>query len=248
MFLHGLFGQGRNWTAIGKSLAERHRVLLLDLPDHGRSDWTEQISYPAMADAVADTLSEVAPGETWLLVGHSMGGKVAMRLALSHPELVERLCVVDMSPVDYQGLTSFGRYVAAMRSVDLDALQHRSEADAALAGQVGDPVIRGFLLQNLRRENTADGVVWRWQMNLRLLGDQLDTLGGWPPWEGLPYPGPVLWIAGAESDYVRPDYAPAMRALFPAVRTITVKHAGHWVHSEQPEVFTSVLRRFADRT
>ena len=246
VFLHGLFGQGKNWTSIAKTLADRHRVLLLDLPNHGRSDWTDELGYPAMAAAVAATLAEVAPGERWTVVGHSMGGKVAMNLALVEPELVERLCVVDMSPVDYQGLTSFGRYVDAMRSVDLETLAGRSDADAALQPGVPDPVVRGFLLQNLRRESGPAGVRWRWQMNLRLLGDQLDVLSGWPETDVEPYPGLVLWIVGSESDYVRPEYAPAMRALFPAVRTITIKNAGHWVHSEQPEIFTRVLQRFVD--
>ncbi len=134
-----------------------------------------------MAAAVADTLAEVAPGERWTVIGHSMGGKVAMRMALTEPGLVDRLCVVDMAPVDYHGLTSFGRYVEGMRSVDLDGAAHprrrRRRADRA---RVPDPVIRGFLLQNLRRESGPDGVRWRWQMNLRLLGDQLDVLSGWP--------------------------------------------------------------------
>lgn len=248
VFLHGLFGQGKNWTSIGKGLAEDHRVLLLDLPDHGRSDWTERLSYSAMAGAVAHTLAEMAPGERWTVIGHSMGGKVAMWLTLTRPELVERLCVVDMAPVDYHGLTSFGRYVEAMRSVELPDLRHRADAEAALTELVPDPVIRGFLLQNLRRESGPDGARWRWQMNLRLLGDQLDALSGWSSPQTAPYPGPVLWIAGADSDYVRTEYAPAMRDLFPAVRTITIKRAGHWVHAEQPEVFSTVLRRFVDQS
>ena len=246
VFLHGLFGQGKNWTSIAKTLATDHQILLLDLPDHGRSDWTERLSYADMAAAVADTLVQVAPGERWTVIGHSMGGKVAMRMALTEPGLVDRLCVVDMAPVDYHGLTSFGRYVEGMRSVDLTALRTRADADAALTERVPDPVIRGFLLQNLRRDSGPDGVRWRWQMNLRLLGDQLDVLSGWPAPGTKPFAGPVLWIAGAESDYVRPEYAPDMRALFPAVRTITIKQAGHWVHAEQPDVFTAVLRRFVD--
>lgn len=252
VFCHGLFGQGRNWSTLGRSLAEDGwYVALPDLPDHGRSDWTNEVDYRAMGDAVAGELGRLVPGATgstgWAVVGHSMGGKVAMRLALDHRDLVDRLCVVDIAPVDQDRLSAFSVYVQAMRAIDLSRISDRAEADAVLTEHgVADPVVRSFLLQNLRR-STGDDPPWRWQMNLDLLGGQLDRLGGWPRTEQPPYPGPVLWIAGAESDYVRPEHSPAMRALFPQTQLVTIKHAGHWVHSEQAEVFASVLRRFLTR-
>ena len=242
VFLHGLFGQGRNWTQIGKALADRHRVLLVDLPHHGRSGWEADFDYLRVADQVAALLDAADPVA---LVGHSLGGKVAMVLALRHPELVERLCVVDVSPVVYDHLSEFEKYVAAMRGLDLGSLKERGEADAALVAAVPDPTVRGFLLQNLRR----DGDTWRWQANLEVLGAALSTIGGWPESRlaGLPpYAGPVLWVAGARSHYVRPEYAAAMDRWFPGNRKVTVKDAGHWVHSEQPEVFGEVLRRFVE--
>lgn len=245
VFLHGLFGQGKNWTTLARVLAEDARVTLLDLPDHGRSPWSSSLSYPALATTVADALAEEGDGEPYAVVGHSMGGKVAMALTLLRPALVQRLCVVDVAPVPTGAMSSFGRYVEGMRSVDLDALPDRATADATLAPWVADPVVRGFLLQNLRR----DGDRWRWQMNLQLLGDQLDRIADWPdltaaPYQAAPYPGPVLWMGGARSDYIRPEHAAAMRALFPRVQSVTVKGAGHWVHADQPQVFLSVLRRF----
>jgi pimeloyl-ACP methyl ester carboxylesterase len=242
VFLHGLFGQGRNWTQIGKALADRHRVLLVDLPHHGRSGWEADFDYLRVADQVAALLDASDPVA---LVGHSLGGKVAMVLALRHPELVERLCVVDVSPVVYDHLSEFEKYVAAMRGLDLGSLKERGEADDALVAAVPDPTVRGFLLQNLRR----DGDTWRWQANLEVLGAALSTIGGWPESRlvGLPpYAGPVLWVAGARSPYVRPEYAAAMDRWFPGNRKVTVKDAGHWVHSEQPEVFGEVLRRFVE--
>jgi esterase len=243
VFLHGLFGQGRNWTTIAKALADRSRVLMVDLPNHGRSAWTESFSYPDMAARVADLLRRVGGGEAYAVVGHSMGGKVAMTLALSHPELVARLVVVDVSPVSTAEISQFARFVEGMRTLDLETLVDRTEADRQLAPYVPDPGIRGFLLQNLRRD-TGRGAGWCWQMNLALLGDHLDSMSGWTDPGADPYPGPVLWLAGAESDYVRRDYAPAMRALFPRVQLVTIKNAGHWLHSEQPDVFVAVLRRF----
>jgi pimeloyl-ACP methyl ester carboxylesterase len=248
VFCHGLFGQGRNWTQIGKSLAASHRVTLLDLPDHGRSSWTEGWDYLEAADAVA---AELDPGDPVALVGHSMGGKVAMLVALRHPEVVARLCVVDVSPVAYQEAGEFPGYVEAMQGLDLGSITTRAEADAGLRDAVPSDTVRAFLLQNLRRSDDSDSG-WRWQMNLEGLGASLDALRGWPegaladPQGTAPYDGPVLWVAGGKADYVRPDYAETMERLFPKVRKLTVKDAGHWVHSEQPEIFLQVLERFLE--
>ena len=242
VFLHGLFGQGRNWTQIAKSLADGHRTLLVDLPHHGRSGWDDHFDFMKIADQVAALFDARDPVT---LVGHSLGGKVAMIVALRCPELVDRLCVVDVAPVGYDNSGEFAGYIEAMRRLDLGSLEQRSDADEALREAVPNNTVRGFLLQNLRREDDT----WRWQINLEVLGEELDVLGGWPE-EDLagvaPYDGPVLWLAGQRSDYVRDEYAGAMDALFPRNRRVTIKDAGHWVHSEQPDVFVEVLRRFVD--
>jgi pimeloyl-ACP methyl ester carboxylesterase len=244
-FLHGLFGQGKNWTTVAKALADRSRVLLVDLPNHGRSAWTDDFSYSAMAADIAELLRRDGGSEPYVLVGHSMGGKVTMMLALEHPDLVDRLCVVDVAPVEYGGLRQFGTYVEGMRALDLDQLPDRAAADRALEPYVDDPTVRSFLLQNLRRSTGNDGPGWQWQMNLRLLGDHLMEIGGWPEPVIEPYTGPVLWIAGEHSRYVRPEFAPAMRALFPRTQLLTIKGASHWVHSDRPEAFIATVRRFA---
>ena len=240
VFLHGLFGQGRNWTGIAKSLADDHRILLVDLPDHGRSAWTERFDLLEVADTIASVLSGDDPVT---LVGHSLGGKVAMVLALRHPGLVERLCVADIAPVAYQRGSEFAGYIEAMLGMELATLAQRADADAALSVAVPNSVVRSFLLQNLRR----DGDAWRWQPNLVGLQRDLPSLVSWPA-ERLadcpPYEGPVLWVGGANSDYIAEEYVPAMDRLFPNNRRVTIKNAGHWLHSEQPEVFLEVLRRF----
>ena len=197
-----------------------------------------------MARLVADLLRAEGGPEQWAVVGHSMGGKVAMTLALLHRELVERLCVVDVSPVPTRQTSEFATFVRGMRAINLQTLTDRKEADTQLAGYVSDPAIRSFLLQNLRREFSPSGEGWRWQMNLELLGDHLDEVGAWPEPDVQPYEGPVLWLAGATSRYIRPEYAVAMRALFPRTQLVTIKGAGHWVHSEQPQVFLATMRRF----
>ncbi|MCR1781762.1 alpha/beta fold hydrolase [Nocardioides carbamazepini] len=248
VFLHGLFGQGKNWTGIAKQLAERHRVLLVDLPHHGRSPWPARFDF---ADAAADVLATLAdwagPGaEPVTLVGHSLGGKVAMVLALLHPERIERLCVADISPVAYPESREFPGYIAAMRGMDLGQVVHRSDADRLLEPAVPDTTVRSFLLQNLRRDPTAPSG-WAWQVNLDVLDRDLAVIGEWPEAQLTdvpPYDGPVLWLAGGRSSYVRPEYEPAMDRWFPRNRKVTLKDTGHWLHSERPELFLEVLRRF----
>jgi pimeloyl-ACP methyl ester carboxylesterase len=246
VFCHGLFGQGKNFSAVAKQLADRHRVTLVDLPDHGQSPWSERFDYLRAADQVAELLSADDPAA---LVGHSMGGKISMLVALRHPELVARLVVVDVSPVPYDHATEFEGYISAMRAIDLDALASRAEADEQLRDAVPNPTVRGFLLQSLRRGTSGGGGGWRWYLNLELLGRDLDRITDWPE-DALtgtaPYDGPVLWVGGADSGYVHPDYVAAMDRWFPRNRRVTVKGAGHWVHSEQPQVFLEVLRRFVD--
>ena len=254
VFVHGLFGQGKNWTTIAKGLADGHRVTLLDLPNHGHSPWTERVDYVDMAELVAAELESFAEPVT--LVGHSMGGKVSMQLALRRPELLRALVVVDIAPVEYplQGgrtddadeeASPFEAFIAAMRAVDLESLKTRDEADAALRAAVRSRMVRSFLLQSLVREGLGSDGRWRWRLNLDLLARDLGELRGFPaPPPGATYDGPVLWIAGANSHYVLPEDRARMDELFPATRLVRIKNAGHWVHSEQPEVFLETVRRF----
>lgn len=243
VFLHGLFGQGRNFTSIAKALQPDFQSLLVDLPNHGRSPWTDDVDYRKMADAVAQTLRDgFAADEPVHVVGHSMGGKVAMVLALTHPALVDRLVVADISPVDTASTGSGGEFehlLDSLASVDVDALQRRSDADAALSDAIPNPTVRGFLLQNLRQRDDELG----WQANLTVLRRDLAVIGGFPE-TGAVFDHPTLWLAGEKSDYVRPEHDDTMRRLFPRTTLVTIKDAGHWLHSEQPAAFASALRVF----
>ena len=247
-FLHGLFGQGRNWTQIAKTLAgpdgTHARCLLVDLPDHGRSAWTENFSYETYAARVASTLEATAPGEPWVLVGHSLGGKVAMVTTLTHPDLVRSLVVVDISPKDYGDLDRFVHYIHAMRALPLDELTGRVDAEQRFAEVEPDPGVRGFLLQNLRRH----GATWSWQANLELLARDAargsdSRIADFPDLDAPPYDGRVVWLVGGDSSYVKDSDTEQMRALFPRARPVVVKGVGHWVHSEAPEVVAETLRR-----
>jgi len=248
VFLHGLFGQGRNWMTVAKAIAERHRVTLVDLPNHGRSAWTEHVDYLEMADQVAAVIEGDGPAT---IVGHSMGGKVAMVLALTRPDLVERLVVADMSPVDYsdeaEATGGVLGYAKILLGLDLARVERREDADRLLAEEVPNTTIRSFLLQNLRRDTGHGSDGWRWAANLEAVVRDGATLAGWPEeaLAGRPaYAGKVLWLAGDESGYVQPAYDDAMRRWFPHYRKVTIKGAGHWLHSEKPDVFIAALKRF----
>ncbi|MGH6899990.1 MAG: alpha/beta fold hydrolase [Geminicoccaceae bacterium] len=236
--LHGLLGSARNWTSIAKELATTHRVLALDLRNHGRSPWADTMSFDEMAGDVAAFIGdhELSPAG---VIGHSLGGKVAMRLALMRADLVERLVVVDVAPVAYRH--SFGPFIAAMQAVDLAAVRRRADAELQLEGAVGDATIRNFLLQNLIK--TDAGFVWR--VNLEALAANLPELVGFPtPDEGAAYHGPTLFIAGGRSPYIEAEHRPLIARLFPRAEHVVIEGAGHWVHAERPAQLLAEVRRF----
>lgn len=240
VFLHGLLGQGTNFRTVAGGLQPELRPVLVDLPDHGRSPRTGAFSYVGMADAVAAQIraSGLDADGPVHVVGHSMGGKVAMLLALGHPELVDHLVVVDISPVDTGGAGNFEHLLDSLLGLDLTTIERRGDADAALRERVPDDGVRAFLLQNLRQ---SDGGGWRWQADIALLRAALPDIGGFPTPDAT-FEGPTLWVAGADSDYVQPEHDDAMRALFPRVVKVSIKGAGHWVHAAQPESFVKTLR------
>lgn len=240
VFIHGLFGQGKNFTRIASNIKDVATSLLVDQPNHGRSPWTVTFSLDEQAALMADWLRETIPGPA-TLVGHSLGGKVAMRLALQHPELVSQLMVVDTAPSRNGATSQFADLVSAMRNLDVAHLTSRSDADERLTRLIPDAGVRGFLLQNLRRHSGS----WAWNANLDLLGDNLHIVAGWPSVD-TSWDGPTWWVVGGRSDYVSPGDMTAMRELFPRVVSVTLKRAGHWVHADEPEAFTSILRKFLD--
>ncbi len=235
-FLHGLFGRGRNWTQIANGLAVRDgAALLIDLPNHGQSPWTDQFSYVSMAEAVVEELGRHS-NRPLILVGHSMGGKVAMLAAIRHPDAFVGLGVVDVAPADSAQVSSFGPYVSAMLGLDLTTLTSKAEADLRLSMDVPDAAVRQFLLTNLRDRNG-----WRWQPNLELLGQSLDELAGWPNAASGTFDGPTSWIVGEHSPYYRPNELADVQRYFPAAVTNIIAGAGHWVHADNPSEVIAVL-------
>lgn len=235
VLLHGLFGQGGNFGAIARRLSARYRVLMPDLRNHGTSPHAATMAYPQMAADLLATLAQ-ANALPALLMGHSMGGKVAMAAAQAAPESVARLCVSDIAPRAYP--PSFDRYAAAMAALPLAPGLSRGEADRALADAVPDAGVRAFLLQNLRLDPPG------WRIGLPAITAALPEISGWVPPEAPAYAGPTLFVAGERSDYILPSDHPAILRRFPRARFATVEGAGHWVHAEAPERFLAVLEPF----
>jgi esterase len=238
LILHGLLGSAHNWSTFARQIGATRRVFALDLRSHGASPWADRMTYDEMAEDVRAFMARQGlPAAA--VIGHSMGGKVAMRLALGHGQLVERLVVVDVAPVAYR--RSFNAYVEAMRGLDLFRISRRAEADALLAEQIDDPAVRGFLLQNL--VSAEAGLAWR--VPLQALADNMPELVGFPaPREGEQYDGPTLLVTGGRSDYVRLEHHAKIRRLFPNAQFVTIPEAGHWVQAEAPEKFLEVVGGF----
>lgn len=241
LILHGLFGARGNWSSIAKRLARDARIVTADLRNHGDSPWADSMAYSEMATDLARLLDTLGLDEA-AVIGHSMGGKAAMALALTRPERVSRLMVVDMAPVGYG--TRLGSYVDAMRRLPLDEIERRQDADGLLAEEIPEAAIRQFLLTNLVAD--ADGRL-RWRLNLEALDREMQTIAGIEELPGAaPFEGPTAFLRGGRSDYVRDSHAPTIRRYFPEAEIATVEDAGHWVHAEKPEDFIRATRDFLD--
>ena len=235
LIVHGLFGSGRNWRAIAKRMAAKRRVITVDMRNHGDSPRAASQSYPDMAADLAQVIRHIGgPAD---VMGHSMGGKAAMVLALAHPDLVRRLLVADIAPVAYPH--SQAALITAMRALDLTAIKTRQDADAALKTAVPDDQVRAFLLQSLDVQTKT------WRLNLDVLERDMGLITGFPDVTGT-FPGPTLFLSGGASDYVRPDHRAQIKQLFPNAKFAKLPGAGHWLHAEKPRDFIAAAEMFFD--
>ncbi len=235
LIAHGLYGSGRNWGVIAKRLADRYHVLTPDMRNHGDSLWSESHGYPDLAADLAEVID--AYGGKTHVVGHSMGGKAAMVLALQFPEKVASLLVADIAPVSYTH--SQIQFIEAMRAVDLSQVEKRSDVAAQLAGSVPDETLQSFFTQSL------DLKTRKWKLNLDTLAAEMPKILGFPEMAGT-YGGPTLFLSGGQSDYVLPEHRDRIRALFPKARFAKMPKAGHWLHAEDPRGFEASVRAFLD--
>jgi len=235
LVIHGLFGSGRNWRAIAKRLSSDFHVTTVDMRNHGNSFWSNDMDYPSMANDLAEVIESI--GSPSMVLGHSMGGKAAMVLAVSRPELVERLIVADIAPVTY-GHTQTP-FIDAMQAVDLSKIQKRSDVTESLEERVDEPSLRAFFAQSI--SINEEGACWL--LNLEVLKKTMPGIIGFPEVAGQ-YKGRVLFVYGANSDYVDDTGRAAIAPLFPSARFAKLKNAGHWLHAEQPRAFIEVVHGF----
>ena len=238
ILLHGLFGQGSNLRGVARALESNFTVHCLDLPDHGRSPWLAHASLLSYAERVEDWMTN-HDIEAAHVLGHSLGGKVAMELAVTQPERLRKLVVADMAPVTYT--EHHQQILVALQQVVRQKCETRAAAEALLGEVIDDPGVVGYLLMSLERG--AGHEVYQWRFNLAGLADAYGRLREAPSEAG-PFRGPTLFLKGSESACIQAAHEPEIQRRFPCSQLVTVNHAGHWLHIDQPEVFNSAVRDF----
>ncbi|NOQ65132.1 MAG: alpha/beta fold hydrolase [Methyloprofundus sp.] len=233
LILHGFFASSRNWRQIAKRLAERHHVYLLDMRNHGDSPHDPVMDYPSMAEDIVAFLKQQQLTKANIL-GHSMGGKVAMCLAFTQPDSINQLIVADISPTSYRH--SFDNLIQALQELPLAALSNRKQADDLLAGPIPEASFRQFLLQNLVLKEGK----YCWRIDLDIFAKTADNIIAFPEIDGI-YTEKVLFLAGGNSEYVKPD---SVFSLFPNAEIKTIDNAAHWLHAEQPVEFCAAVNAF----
>lgn len=239
IILHGLFGTLDNWQTIARALAEEYLVFIVDQRNHGRSPHVPGMSYPLLAEDLRAFMEL-----HWIyrahIVGHSMGGKTAMQFALTYPDMVDRLAVIDIAPKAYPG--GHELIFDALLSVPLNEMDSRQEAEAFLAARIDDPGVLQFLLKNLSRSTEGH---YEWKMNLPVLYQHYREILAAVTGDAPSYDDSVLFLRGGRSAYIElPGDEQTIRAYFPQARIETVKDAGHWVHADAPQAVVEHLKSF----
>ena len=233
MIVHGLYGSGRNWGVIAKRLSDQFFLITVDLRNHGDSPWLDTHNYHVMADDLVEVINSlnIKPN----IIGHSMGGKAAMVLALKRPNLVRNLIIADIAPVKYEHDQS--QFIEAMQKVDLSKVEKRSDATLALSKFVEDKSLQNFFTQSL------DIKAKRWKLNLKVLRSEMSEILSFPKIES-EFSGHSLFLKGEKSDYIKLEHRKLIKTLFTKARFATFKEAGHWLHAEKPREFESAARLF----
>jgi pimeloyl-ACP methyl ester carboxylesterase len=237
IILHGLFGLNDNWVSMAKQLAQKYHLFLLDQRNHGQSPWSDEWSYEVMCDDLAYFIQSKNI-ENPVIIGHSMGGKTAMLFAAKYPELLAKLIVIDISPRYYP--THHQNIIEALKSIDLQTLHSRQEAEKQLESKGLDIGTRQFLLKNLyRKENN----LFEWRMNLAVISQKIEEVGKEFP-KDLFFEGSTLFVRGEKSNYITEKDFSIIQKFFPNAEIITIENAGHWVHAEQPQKLLEILFDF----
>lgn len=242
IILHGMLGMLDNWQTFGKEISQKHLVYLVDLRNHGRSAKADLMTYPAMAEDLKETMESQWLYDGAIVLGHSMGGKVAMQLALNYPDLVKALIVIDIAPVEYKG--GHEMILAALNQIRLEKITSRQEVYAQLEASISTPAIVNFLMKNLSRSKNGR---YEWKMNLKAIGENYSHLLKAPEHHHSPYVGPTLFVKGSQSDYITQNSEKTISSWFPNSRIETIQNAGHWVHADKPGPLQKTIEDFIQR-
>lgn len=237
IILHGLFGSSDNWLSVAKELANQYKVYLVDQRNHGNSPHSEDFSYRAMAEDLAEFIEEHQIKDP-VVMGHSMGGKTAMHFAVAHPGLLKKLVVVDIAPKYYP--QHHQTILAGLKAIKVDQLKNRREADETLKEYVKEVGVRQFLLKNLGRSKEGG---YEWKVNLPVIDEKIENVGEALP-EDARFEKPTLFINGANSGYIKKEDEELIFSRFPQASIQTIEGTGHWVHAEKPDKFLEMLRAF----
>jgi len=254
VIVHGLYGSGDNWVSIARELADRFEVYVVDQRNHGQSPHSEIHDYPTMREDLREFMDDQGI-EKAVLIGHSMGGKTIMSFAVEWPERVASLISIDIAPKSYSKLALASRkapnhsgMIDALSALDLENAESREELDLELRPRIGSDRIRSFLLKNIRRDGSGK---FSWRINLEALNENLEQI-----FEGLDRKSiedhggitgfPVLFISGANSDYIQAADHQLIRSFFPVAEIVAIPGAGHWVHAEQPALLVKTIKYFLD--
>lgn len=236
IIMHGLFGSLANWRGVARSLSAHYRVINLDVRNHGQSAWADDLSYGALAADVLALMDQLGL-ERARLLGHSLGGKLAMVLADTAPERFTHLAVVDIAPKTYPAWHQ--EVFSALRAVNLTQLRSRDAASAMMSTHVFDPAVRAFLTANLVHNPQG----WRWRFNIDALQAAYPTVSDMPPLNGF-FCGATLFVRGEYSAYIADTDRPILAQSYPQGCLHTLAGARHWPHIEAPEAFLQTIKQF----
>jgi esterase len=237
VILHGVFGSSDNWFTVSKSLAEDHKVYLLDARNHGHSPRSDEFNYDVMCEDLKEFLDEHGLKDP-VIMGHSMGGKTAMKFAARYPQMLSKLIVVDISTRYYK--RHHDSILSGLKSIDLRQLSSRQQADEQLAKSEPDPGVRQFLLKNLYRNQNNE---FDWRINLEVIDKNIDNVGEPLP-DNARIAKPALFIKGSKSKYIMEEDEKSIKKIFTDVQIETIEGAGHWVQAEKPQEFIEAVKRF----